>query len=225
MSLNPPFLRIRRRSKSQQGSALTELAIVLPLILLPLLAVVTDYVLTFSDYQVMLRAARAGAKAAFERAKSAGMEPDVDNAAILFDSAENAIKDYLNGCNHLIPGDCDPAVHNENAYRIELRGQGFPSSVAMGIRVSLSRIEKRNFFGGALAPMCAVAVFSFGHMSRVDGYPQIDCDKERIIVPPGREDSPPNPCGIREWYPGDRCPPTGVAAPPNGCGDDLGCGQ
>lgn len=219
-----PLRHFQFRSKtSERGSALTELAIVLPLILLPLLAVVTDYVISLNDYQVMLRAARAGGRAAMEMAKVTSLtaNPGTDTSAIIFDAAESAIKDYLNGCNHLIPGDCNPAVHNEQAYRIEMRGQSFPDKAAGGIRVSLTRASSRRFFGGKITPACALIVYSFATMSRQDGEMQIGCNDERVLLPSAGQSSLPNHCGAREYIQDDVCPPSGKEPDePPGCGDD-----
>lgn len=178
---------LKRRPRSREiGAALVEFVIVVGLVLIPILAIVTDYSLGIGEYQKILRATERGVRAAQRLILSAPPNGPYPTTEEIFDAAENAVNDFLNSCNHLIPNDCKPDQHAERNYKLNIFRQdvdgmylsaaiidlarqvakdqtgdeiNLPSRVHYhpGIRVSLSRVRSPNFFGGHLGSFCATS--------------------------------------------------------------------
>lgn len=195
-------MMFRRRRSLTRGGVLVELAIVVPLLLVPIAAIVIDYTLALQDYDLMMRAIGAGQRAAVEYfARKDEMFNEI-TADEVFDAAENAIKDYLNNCNHAIAGDCDPAIRRDKNYKIEMREQDISfysvyTLGAEGLKISMTRARPLSFLGGRLAQTCASAVVRLPVHPNMIMPRTFRCQDQRITNPLNESPYRENPCGCR----------------------------
>lgn len=186
-----------------RGGVLTELAIVVPLLLLPLAGIALDYTLALRDHELMMRAAAAGGRAAVELASSYKGSPDDLTADKIFDAAEAAIKDFLNSCDHTIPGDCDASVRRDLNYKINMRAQEIPVKIGNlpilgGLKISLTRAQNTSFLAGRLGKICAAMVVHLPAKEYLSGYRILRCGDQRLTNPLNENPYIPNPCGCRD---------------------------
>lgn len=211
----------------------------LPLIALPILAFVAEYSFAIADHNKMLEAARAGARAMHDRISQVPPQTEVLPAGSeILDVGEAAVNDFLNDCNHTIPGDCDPTLHKEQNYKINIYRQdmGVPEGEVInylaykpGVVVSISRVKGGGVFGFRLHDNCAAVWWPIPMYDGLIVKAPLACSDRRLTNPLNEQPYEWNSCFSPE---NTLSPPAGAClgspeAKSPGCGDEKegqGCG-